>query len=242
MTEAWVIENITCPRCWGSKLAHLPQNTPLGDFGCPPCGGQYELKSKRGKVRPKIIGRSYDRCIERIMSDNNPDWLVMSYDAAELCVEDLWFVPKHFFVPEIVERRKPLSEHAKRKGWIGCNILFDEIPAQGRIALVSGRTPVARSDVERRVKLAERLYTGDLGARGWLMDVLACVNKIRDERFTLGEMYAFERELQGRHPGNNNVRAKIRQQLQMLRDRGLLEFEGRGVYVKKTRDRHTSVI
>lgn len=74
------------------------------------------------------------------------------------------------------------------------------------------------------------------------MDVLVCVNKIWDERFTLGEMYAFERELQGRHPGSNNVRAKIRRQLQMLRDRGLLEFEGRGVYVKKTRDQHISVI
>ena len=235
MTEAWVTENIACPRCWGSRLAHLPQNTPLGDFSCPPCSSQYELKSKRGKVGRKIVGGSYDKCIKRIMSNDNPDWLVMSYDAAELCVEDLWFIPKHFFVPEIIERRKPLSEHAKRKGWVGCNILFDEIPAQGRIALVSGRIPAARSDVERRVKLAEKLYTGNLGARGWLMDVLACVNKIPDERFTLSEMYGFEAELQVRHPGNNNVRAKIRQQLQLLRDRGLLEFEGRGVYVKKAR-------
>ena len=169
------------------------------------------------------------------MSNDNPDWLVMSYDAAELCVEDLWFVPKHFFVPEIVEKRKPLSGHAKRKGWVGCNILFDEIPAQGRIALVSGRTPAARSDVKRRVELAERLYAGNLGVRGWLMDVLTCVNKIRDDRFTLGEMYGFEEELQTKHHGNNNIRAKIRQQLQLLRDIGLLEFEGRGVYIKKAR-------
>ena len=235
MTEAWVTENIACPRCWGSRLAHLPQNTPLGDFSCPPCGSQYELKSKRGKVGRKIVGGSYDKCIERVMSNDNPDWLVMSYDAAELCVKDLWFIPKHFFVPEIIERRKPLSEHAKRKGWIGCNILFDEIPAQGRIALVSGRIPAARLDVERRVKLAEKLYTGNLGVRGWLMDVLTCVNKIPHEPFTLSEIYGFEAELQVRHTGNNNVRAKIRQQLQLLRDRGLLEFEGRGVYVKKAR-------
>lgn len=99
MTEAWVTANIVCPRCWGSKLAHLPQNTPLGDFGRTPCGGQYELKGKRGKVGRKIVGGLYDKCIERIMSDNNPDWLMMSCDSAELCVEDLWFVPKHFFVP-----------------------------------------------------------------------------------------------------------------------------------------------
>ena len=233
MTEAWVEENVRCPRCWGAALVHLPQNTPLGDFSCPQCGSQYGLKSKRGRVGRKIVGGSYDKCIERIMSDSNPDWLVMSYDTEKLCVEDLWFVPKHFFVPEIVERRKPLSEHAKRKGWVGCNILFDEIPAQGRIALIRGRTPADQSDAERRVKLAEALYAGNLGARCWIMDVLACVNKIQGGRFTLGEMYAFETELQARHPGNNNVRAKIRQQLQLLRDRGLLEFEGRGVYVKK---------
>jgi hypothetical protein len=32
------------------------------------------------------------------------------------------------------------------------------------------------------------------------------------------------------YPGNRNVRPKIRQQLQMLRDRGWLEFTGRGRY------------
>ena len=35
-------------------------------------------------------------------------------------------------------------------------------------------------------------------------------------------IYAFERELEQLHPGNRHIRDKIRQQLQVLRDRGLL--------------------
>ncbi len=38
--------------------------------------------------------------------------------------------------------------------------------------------------------------------------------------------------LQARHPQNNNIRPKIRQQLQVLRDKGVIEFLGRGLYRK----------
>ncbi len=157
----------------------------------------------------------------------------MSYDAGELCVDFLWFVPKYFFVPEIIERRQPLSDHARRRGWVGCSILFDYIPEQGRIPIVSNRIPAARSDIQQRLSRAEKLCFRDVGARSWLMDVLSCVNRIRDDRFSLGEIYSYEAELRARHPKNSNIRAKIRQQLQLLRDRGVLEFEGRGLYVKK---------
>ena len=40
--------------------------------------------------------------------------------------------------------------------------------------------------------------------------------------FTTADVYAFERELERLHPGNRHVRDKIRQQLQVLRDMGLL--------------------
>jgi hypothetical protein len=38
------------------------------------------------------------------------------------------------------------------------------------------------------------------------------------------------RVLKAKHPSNHNVRAKIRQQLQFLRDKGVLDFVGRGQY------------
>jgi hypothetical protein len=40
--------------------------------------------------------------------------------------------------------------------------------------------------------------------------------------FTTADAYIFERELEQLHPDNKNVRPKIRQQLQELRDRNLL--------------------
>ena len=69
-----------------------------------------------------------------------------------------------------------------------------------------------------------------LPARGWLLDVMKCVEAIGRPEFTLEDVYAYEGRLGAIYPGNNNVRPKIRQQLQVLRDRGFLEFERRGVY------------
>jgi len=42
------------------------------------------------------------------------------------------------------------------------------------------------------------------------------------------DTYAFTRELEKLHPGNDHVKEKIRQQLQVLRDAGLLLHLGRG--------------
>jgi type II restriction enzyme len=46
--------------------------------------------------------------------------------------------------------------------------------------------------------------------------------------FTLDDVYAHEASLSAHFPGNSNGRPKIRQQLRVLRDRGWLEFSGRG--------------
>ena len=46
--------------------------------------------------------------------------------------------------------------------------------------------------------------------------------------FTTADACAFTRELEQLHPDNRHVRDKIRQQLQVLRDAGLLLHIGRG--------------
>ena len=48
--------------------------------------------------------------------------------------------------------------------------------------------------------------------------------------FALQDVYAFAAHLEKLHPGNRHVPDKIRQQLQVLRDLGLVEFLGRGRY------------
>ncbi|MGC8816342.1 MAG: Dam-replacing domain protein [Candidatus Hadarchaeum sp.] len=67
-------------------------------------------------------------------------------------------------------------------------------------------------------------------SRGWLSDVLAGIRNLNREIFTLADIYAFEEKLARLHPANKNVRPKIRQQLQILRDQGIIEFLGKGIY------------
>lgn len=232
LTETWTERHMYCPVCGWSTLSKFPNNKKVADFYCPNCKNEFEQKSKNGVFRTKIADGAYDTFIERISSKNNPDFFMMSYSLEKMRVENLYFVPKYFFVPEVVERRKPLAEGARRAGWTGCNILFDKIPVQGRIPIIQEGAFLDKSKVLRQVKQAQRIEIDDLEARGWLMDVLHCINTIETDVFTLDMVYLFEEELAKKHPKNNNIRAKIRQQLQQLRDRGIISFLGRGVYQK----------
>lgn len=67
---------------------------------------------------------------------------------------------------------------------------------------------------------------------GWQLDVFKALTRIRSPLFTLSEVYEFEEELQAKHPRNRHVKDKIRQQLQCLRERGLVKFLGGGRYKK----------
>src|SRR3989344_4596137 len=61
------------------------------------------------------------------------------YDLRDLSVLNFLVIPKHFFVPEIIEKRKALSQTARRAGWVGCNILLQSIPQTGKIFFVKNR-------------------------------------------------------------------------------------------------------
>ncbi|MDE2060683.1 MAG: hypothetical protein KGL31_13900 [candidate division NC10 bacterium] len=69
-----------------------------------------------------------------------------------------------------------------------------------------------------------------LEARGWALEILRIIQSLNVREFTLQRMYDFETQLKQRFPRNNFIRAKIRQQLQVLRDAGLIVFSGRGRY------------
>ena len=59
---------------------------------------------------------------------------------------------------------------------------------------------------------------------------MKCVESLGKREFSLDEVYAFDRHLGALYLGNQNVRPKILQQLQYLRDRGFIEFVSRGNY------------
>lgn len=232
LTESWALNNIYCPRCGHDKILHFPNNSAVADFYCPSCNSEFELKSKKGSLGKKIPDGAYDTFLQRITSQNNPDFFILTYNENAMCVENLWVVPKHFFVPSIVEKRKPLSSTSRRAGWTGCNILFGEIPLQGQISMIKNQSPIEKNTVVMQMEQSTRLNAGNLNSRSWLFDVLNCINQIQGPVFTLNDVYAFDEFLSQRHPHNSHVRAKIRQQLQLLRDEGFLEFIGRGVYRK----------
>lgn len=232
LTESWTALHMYCPVCGCLKLAKFPNNKAVADFYCPNCQNEYEQKSKDGAFGAKIADGAYDTFMSRISSDSNPDFLMMSYSLEKMKVDSIYFVPKFFFVPEIVEKRKPLSADAQRAGWVGCNILFDKIPFQGRIPIIQKGVCIDKNIVFHQVKQAQKIQTHDITARGWLMDMLHCVNAIDNDYFTLEMAYSFEEELAIKHPNNENIRAKIRQQLQQMRDRGVISFLGNGHYQK----------
>ena len=59
---------------------------------------------------------------------------------------------------------------------------------------------------------------------------MKCVELIGKKEFQLDEVYAYEARLKGLYPNNHHVKQKIRQQLQVLRDNGYLDFVSRGYY------------
>ena len=62
--------------------------------------------------------------------------------------------------------------------------------------------------------------------------ILNCIDRIEGSEFTLEDMYRFEDDLKNIFVKNNHIKEKIRQQLQILRDKEIIEFKGRGKYRK----------
>ncbi len=81
LTESWVKSNVYCPNCGQDYLNDFANNRPVADFFCNNCQEQFELKSKKGDSGKKIVDGAYQSMIERISSDNNPNFFFLNYDA-----------------------------------------------------------------------------------------------------------------------------------------------------------------
>ena len=99
-----------------------------------------------------------------------------------------------------------------------------------RISVVSEGTPVTPREVRSSYNRLRPLEKLQVERRGWTLDVLQVVQSLGKMEFTLADVYGHAGSLAKLHPNNRHVRDKIRQQLQVLRDLGLLEFLGGGSY------------
>ncbi|MGP9688601.1 DpnI domain-containing protein [Psychrobacter sp. AOP22-C1-C5] len=230
LSEAWVAHQSYCPNCNAEPLFEYANNQPVADFYCSNCDEQYELKSKQGKISNVINDGAYKTMIERINSTNNPSFFFLTY-SKELTVNNFLIIPKQFFTSDIIIQRKPLSVTAKRAGWVGCNINLRHVPESGKVFLVKNQQVIARENVTQQFQKTLFLREQSTASRGWTLDILQYIDRL-DTTFSLNQVYAFTEELKLKHPDNNHIPDKIRQQLQVLRDKGMIEFLSRGHYRK----------
>lgn len=177
----------------------------------------------------RIVDAAYGAMIDSIRSDANPNLVYMHYDR-EAGVKNLILIPRFFFAETSIEMRKPLSESARSAGWIGCNIRLDRIAQEGRIQLVLQGSVLPRHQVRQDYARLAPLRTLSAGLRGWSLNVLELISGLGSKEFSLADAYSMESVLSARFPNNRNVRPKIRQPLQVLRDLGLVSFLGAGNY------------
>ena len=230
LSESWVDEEIFCPNC-GINIDSYENNKPVADFYCPNCKEEYELKSKKNSIGEKVLDGAYKTMIERLQSSNNPNFFLLNYNVNNYEVLNFFVIPKHFFIPEIIEKRKPLSTDARRAGWVGCNILLQNIPQSGKIFYVRNkRTEPKAKILENWQKTLFLRESKKSELKGWILDIMNCIDKLGKNEFTLNEMYAFERLLSQKYTDNKHIKDKIRQQLQFLRDKNYLKFLGNAKY------------
>lgn len=232
ITENRVEKNSFCPRCGKIKLERFENNQPVADFYCKNCNAEFELKSKKDVFALKIVDGAYDMMIRRIISENNPHFFFLNYSFNNLQVINFLVIPNHYFTKDIIERRTPLSRNARRAGWIGCNILLQNIPSSGRIYLIKNQKIEKRQTVLDNWSKTSFLDKQKMEGRGWTIELMKIIEVIRKNEFELEDVYAFESHLKKKFPQNRFVKDKIRQQLQILRDKGIIKFKGKGVYQK----------
>jgi len=231
LSENWVLNNSYCPSCGDLPLYEFKNNRPVADFYCKMCSEEFELKSKSGKLTNKITDGAYSTMIKRINSENNPNFFFLTY-LKDWSVRDFLIIPKQFFTEEIIIKRPPLTPKARRAGWVGCNIDISKVSEAGKVFLVKNAKIIDRDVVNQSFNKTLFLRQKSNDAKGWILDIMKCVDEIKTTVFNLDEVYNFEKKLKTKYPNNNFIKDKIRQQLQILRDKGFIEFVGRGIYKK----------
>jgi type II restriction enzyme len=240
VSEAWGERNLYCPNCASPRLTQSPAGTEAVDYLCPECASPFQLKSQSRPLSGRIVDAAYDAMRRAIESAATPNLVALHYDPSEWVVRTVVLVPRFVFSLSCLEKRPPLRATARRHGWVGCNILLSNIPPDARIPLVTNGVATNPKDVRQQYARLRPLAKVRHDARGWTLDVLNIVRRIQEFRtgtgrrapttFTLADVYTFARDLARLHPRNKHIEPKIRQQLQILRDLGFVQFLGRGHY------------
>jgi type II restriction enzyme len=229
VSEAWVLRNGYCLACKCDSLLPTVANTRTKDFICPLCSHGYELKSKRGTFGTRIADGAFSAMMATIREGRTPSFLLLEYSPTWE-VQVLTAVHHSLITQDCIEERTALGPTARRAGWVGCNIILPKIALEGRIPLVTAGRAHERETPRTAFARLQFLAKMPAKRRGWAASLLNLLRQLPGERFSLSDAYLFEADLAKLYPENNNLRPKIRQQLQILRDAGIVQFEARGLY------------
>lgn len=150
ISEEWFSTQMFCPSCTNNQLVPLPNNSKAADFICTLCNETYQLKSKKSTMGRKITDGHYDTMRNAVIEGKAPNFCFMTYDPNSLSITNLLLVPRFFINLSVLEKRKPLSVKAKRAGWIGCNILYQEISDRGKLFVIEKQKVATTEDVRIR--------------------------------------------------------------------------------------------
>ncbi len=229
LSEGWFLRNVYCLACDADSVKQTSANTKATDFVCPKCSHRYELKTFQRRPHGSLVDGAYASMIQRVTAGTAPT-LCLLERTEEWRIRSLTAIHSSFLVPDVVVERPPLGPNARRAGWVGCNIRLDRIAIDGEIAVVAQGVAQPVAEVRKRFQRFLPLAGKSADQRGWTLLTLRMVRGLRKPAFALRDLYALEAEFARAYPGNRHVRDKIRQQLQILRDLGVLAFEGRGEY------------
>jgi len=133
--EEYIKNNLKCLRCNSYNFKKYKTNEKSKDLFCSECDQKYQIKAKClsqkqinkiiSKNSFKTIGGEYSTTINHI--DENIDYLIVLYEKQSYKIKNILYVKSEFLNEECIIPRKPLSLKAKRAGWQGCNILFNNL-------------------------------------------------------------------------------------------------------------------
>jgi len=230
LTEHWMDNNMFCPACLNPRISPFPNNMPVADFFCPNCNEQFQLKSQKTMFSKRILDGAYHKMIESVQKNLRPNFFLLQYDL-DYIIENLALIPHFFFIESAIEKRHITYPKGRKNGWVGCNILLNKIPPEGVIKIIEDKGVQNRNLIFSQWKKISFIKDKTLSERGWTVDILRIVHSIDKKEFALSDVYEYEEELAKDYPNNNYIKAKIRQQLQILRDKGILKFKERGRYL-----------
>jgi type II restriction enzyme len=133
--EYYIKNNIKCVRCDDNNFEKCKPNEQSKDLICISCNQKYQIKAKcatqkqvnniKNKNSFNTIGGEYSTTLKNI--NDQIDYLIILYEKQSYKIINIFYIKNENINSNCIMPRKPLSITAKRAGWQGCNILFDNI-------------------------------------------------------------------------------------------------------------------